>query len=107
MHKPRRKKTHLSGPAAVSEVAGAIRGLTDTLMSDNLSTQPPPPNTPMRRTSAVKMAVADDSLTNEEKACLLKLFSDNISMADTYVACSDKEVRTLLVHQALGLPLHS
>lgn len=96
----RKKKSRPSGPAAVLDVAGAIRGLTETLSTDSLL-----PSTPMRLSAAVKKAAGDDSLTKGQRARLLMLFSENISFADTYSACPDDEIRTLLVRQALGLPI--
>lgn len=103
----RKRSSRPTGPSAVREVAGAIRHLTDAFANESSfsarASQTLPPSTPVRLSTAVRKAAADERFTKAQRAQLIKLFSENISIADTYTACPDEEICTYLVMQALGL----
>lgn len=89
------------------DVASAIHNLSESFISDSSkiseAAQLLPPSTPVRLAKAVRLAASDESFTKEQRALLIKLFSENISIADTYSACPDEEIRSFLVRQALNI----
>lgn len=88
-HKRRRSKP--SGPAAVLDVAGAIRDLAESFNSPGPSAMSQIPPTPVRLAKAVQKAMKDSALTPKERGILVHHLSQNKSIADAYNACTDEE----------------
>lgn len=86
-----KKRGRASGPAAVMDVADAIRGMASSLTSgDGTKTSP------QRRTSAVQEIARNKNFTLQERVQALKLFRGDIAIADTYLAVEgDEELRDL------------
>ncbi|KAL5480230.1 hypothetical protein ACEPAI_1500 [Sanghuangporus weigelae] len=77
----KRKNSLPTGPAAISDMADAIRQLGTSV----------DPQTPKRLTEAIRHAHRDNSLTAPERAKLMKLFTDKMAVADAYLAFDEDD----------------
>lgn len=59
------------------------------------------PETPQRRTAAIKLAVCDENLTRQERIQVFSLFRRDIAAADAYLAIDDEELRTEFIRAEL------
>ncbi|KAJ8594106.1 hypothetical protein M405DRAFT_730329 [Rhizopogon salebrosus TDB-379] len=89
----RARKAKVTGPAAVVEVADALR-FAATHLTTSEAINNAPPSTPQRRTTAIRAVTTDAYLTRPEQVQLMSLFVTNIAAADSYLAIDDAELRT-------------
>ena len=59
------------------------------------------PETPQCHTAAIKVAVHDENLTQEEHIQVLSLFCCDSAAADTYLAIDDEEICTEFIRAEL------
>jgi len=97
----RARKTKITGPAAVADVADALRFVASHLASSDEANNGPP-STPQRRTTAIRAVTTDKNLTHPEQLQLMGLFVSNIAAADSYLAIDDVELRTEFIRQQLA-----
>jgi hypothetical protein len=96
----RARKTKLTGPAAVSEVADALRFVA-THLATNDAASSAEPSTPQRRTATIRAVTKDANLTRSEQIKLMGLFVKDIAAADSYLAIDDAELRTEFIREQL------
>ena len=93
-------KTKLTGPAAVADVADALRYVATQFATGDSANNAPA--TPQRRTAAIRAVTTDKNLTREEQVELMALFVTNIAAADSYLAIDDAELRTEFIRHRLA-----
>jgi len=79
--------TKLTGPVAILGVADALESVATSFNTPNLLDDVP--STLKRRISAIQTVCADPSLSSEERAKVVALFTRDIAIADAYTAISD------------------
>jgi hypothetical protein len=86
-----KKKSRPSGPAAVSDIANAIREVAESF--GNNSAAAGGPTTPERRTKAIRVVGKDHELDARERIKAIRLFKRDIAAADAYLAIDELDVR--------------
>ena len=89
------KRSRLTGPVAVQQVADAISSVACSFETADFGT-------PQRRTRAIKAVTSDLSLTKAEQIKAMRLFRKDIASADTYLAIDEPELRTAYLKDELA-----
>lgn len=79
------KKSHISGPAAISDVTSALHEMASSFNdvgNGDLST-------PQCRSTAIRAVEKDQELNGEEHIKAMHLFKCDIAAADSYLAIND------------------
>jgi hypothetical protein len=92
----------MTGPAAVADVAEALRFVAMQLTSSDEASNATP-STPQRCTAAIRAVTMDTNIMRNEQVQLMGLFISNIAVADSYLAIDDVELRTEFIRQQLTL----
>ncbi|KAG1759016.1 hypothetical protein EDD22DRAFT_981197 [Suillus occidentalis] len=91
----------LTGPAA-------ILGVVDALKSVAMSFTAPTnflddvPSTPKCHINAIQAVCTDASLSSDERAKVIALFTKDVAIADAYTAISDVPLHSMYIHLELG-----
>ena len=93
-------KTKLTGPAAVSDVADALR-FAATHLTANDAASSAEPSTPQCCTTAICAVTTDTNLTRAEQIKLVGLFIKNIAATGSYLAVDDAELCTEFIRKQL------
>ena len=88
-HTSAKKKSCPSGPAAVSDVAGALREVAESFNNSANGGL----TTPQHRTSAIRAVAKDWELNASERIKAICLFKRDIAAADTYLAIDESDIR--------------
>jgi hypothetical protein len=95
-----KKKSRPSGPVAIMDVADALRHVATSLTpSESMSTDALA--TPQRRTAAIRVVTKDKSLTPEEQVRVMRLFREDMAIADSYLAIEDTATCTAYIRAEL------
>ena len=88
-HTSAKKKSRPSGPAAVLDVASALREMASSFVdTDNGDL-----STPQRRLMAIRAVEKDQELNSGERIKAMCLFKRDIAAADSYLAINDSTLR--------------
>jgi hypothetical protein len=90
-----KKKIRITGPAAVSDVASALREMASSFNSNDADNGGP--STPQRRSMAIRAIEKDQELNNNERIKAMRLFKRDIAAADLYLAINDSSVRAEVI----------
>ncbi|KAG2075593.1 hypothetical protein BDR04DRAFT_1133235 [Suillus decipiens] len=85
----------LTGPVAILGVADALESVATSFNTPNLLDDVP--STPKRCISAIWTVCADPSLSSEECAKVVALFTRDIAIADAYTAISDAPLHKMYI----------
>lgn len=94
-HTSAKKKTRITGPAAVSDVASAIQAIASSFNDTDRDNGAP--STPQRRSEAIRAIEKDQELNGDERIKGMRLFKCDIAAADMYMAISDSAVRAEVI----------
>lgn len=94
---PAKKKGRISGPAAVSDVASALREMASSFTSSHDDTGHGDLSTPQRHSKAIRTVEKDQELTGNERIKAMCLFKRDIAAADLYLAINDPAVRAEVI----------
>jgi hypothetical protein len=96
---PAKKKGRISGPAAVSDVATALREMVSSFNgnNDDADHHAGDPSTPQRRSKAIRTIEKDQELNGNERIKAMRLFKRDIAAADLYLAINDPAVRAEVI----------
>lgn len=83
------------------DVADALRTVASSMLSSD-STATDALATPRRRTAAIRAVTKDKALTPEEQVRVMRLFREDIAIADSYLAIDDVNTRTAYIRSELG-----
>lgn len=89
-------KGRISGPGAVADVASVMRELASSFTTSAIG-----PGTPEHCAKAICLAEKDEDLTISQKVNLICMFQKDISMADSYMAITNKELCTAFVQKTI------
>jgi hypothetical protein len=92
-HTSAKKKSRISGPAAVSDVTSALHKMASSFNDgDNGG-----PSTPQRRSMAIRAIEKDQELNGEERIKAMRLFKRDIAATDMYLAINYSAVRAEVI----------
>ncbi|KAG1780971.1 hypothetical protein EV702DRAFT_963460 [Suillus placidus] len=91
----------LSGLAAILRIADALESVA-TSFTVPTSFLDDVPSTPKRRINAIQAVCADASLSSDERAKVVALFTKDVAIADAYTAISDVPLHSMYIHLELG-----
>jgi hypothetical protein len=94
---PAKKKGRVTGPAAVSDVATAIREMASSFTGNHDDANYGDPSTPQRRSKAIRTIENDEELNGKERIKAMRLFKRDIAAADLYLAINDPAVRAEVI----------
>jgi hypothetical protein len=98
--KHRRQQRQEPTQVLISEMTEVVRTLSSSLQPVSI-----PPQSPRRRkTAAIKLMEDDGDFKKFECIPVIRLFTSSIDIVDSYLAISDKEVRTMYLKDSLTLP---
>ncbi|GLB45524.1 putative myb/SANT-like DNA-binding domain containing protein [Lyophyllum shimeji] len=101
-----KKRRGLSGPAAVSDVASALREMATSFAAPETETHTSASahamtSTPARRKRAVELLTEDGDLSPRSTGKALRLFRENKGIVDTFQVIPTKELRTIYLEEEL------
>ncbi|KAF8062517.1 hypothetical protein FPV67DRAFT_1672996 [Lyophyllum atratum] len=86
------KQPRLSGAVSLHGIAAAFADFNKTFRVSMSGTRPGVESTPTRKKMAMeKLMLNEKHLTEDESLCLIDLFQDNVSAADTYLTIEVNE----------------
>lgn len=88
------KKSKITGPAAVSDVASAIRDVATSMTVGDANDAP---TTPQRRMSAIRAIEKDNNLSASKRVKAMRLFRRDIAAAEAYLASENTDLRTQFI----------
>lgn len=91
----------LTGPAAILGVADALESVA-TSFTAHTSFLDDVPSTPKCRINAIQAVCVDTSLSSDERASVVALFTKDVAIADAYTAISDISLRSMYIRLELG-----
>jgi hypothetical protein len=100
IHK-KRSNAKLTGPAAILGVADALESVATSFTAPT-SFLDDVPSTPKRRINAIQAVCTDASLSSDERAKVVALFTKDVAIADAYSAISDVPLRSMYIRLELG-----
>ncbi|KAG1864778.1 hypothetical protein DFJ58DRAFT_714945 [Suillus subalutaceus] len=90
----------LTGPAAILGVADALESVATSFTAPT-SFLDDVPSTPKRRINAIQAVCTDASLSSDERAKVVALFTKDVAIADAYTAISDVSLRSMYIRLEL------
>ncbi|KAG1720031.1 uncharacterized protein EDB91DRAFT_1065081 [Suillus paluster] len=91
----------LTGPAAILGVADALESVATSFTAPT-SFLDDVPSTPKRRINVIQAVCADASLSSDERAKVVALFTKDVAIADAYTAISDVPLHSMYIRLELG-----
>ena len=91
-----RGRRHKRSADAVSDVADAIRGLSNALAESNKH-----PPTPERRKAAIQLLEDDGEFSDDEQVRIISLFASKSEAADSFLSIRKKRIRTAYIQSEL------
>ncbi|KAF8060684.1 hypothetical protein FPV67DRAFT_1673535 [Lyophyllum atratum] len=86
------KQPRLSGAVGLHGIAAGFADFNETFRASVSGTRPGVESTPTRKKMAMeKLMLNEKHLTEDESLCLIDLFQDNVSAADTYLTIEANE----------------
>lgn len=92
-----KKKSRISGPAAVSDVASALHEMASSFNDADSRGVPLDPSTPQHWSKAIRTVENDPELNGNERIKAMRLFKHDIAAADLYLAINNSAMHAEVI----------